>query len=111
MRGAPFHLGVDELELGIIPAYAGSTHEAVAVIKAFWDHPRVCGEHTVQAVFFAEQGGSSPRMRGAQIDEDAITEYYGIIPAYAGSTPRSPPSWRRGRVIPAYAGSTRRTEA
>ena len=31
--------------LGIIPAYAGSTREAVGIGIVRWDHPRIRGEH------------------------------------------------------------------
>ena len=31
--------------VGIIPAYAGSTHSADASTVGGRDHPRVCGEH------------------------------------------------------------------
>ena len=51
---------------GIIPAYAGSTVSKSGDNRLDRDHPRVCGEHTF---FQAPPGvkiGSSPRMRGAR---------------------------------------------
>ena len=32
---------------GIIPAYAGNTSLMIRSADGIWDHPRVCGEHTV----------------------------------------------------------------
>ena len=32
-------------ETGIIPAYAGNTDSSGQTSTAWWDHPRVCGEH------------------------------------------------------------------
>ena len=51
---------------GIIPAYAGNTRFQ-PFRQGFWrDHPRVCGEHIVDAIVEALKNG--------------------IIPAYAGNT-------------------------
>ena len=46
MRGALPHLECAAVQSGIIPAYAGSTGRGQARRIGFWDHPRVCGEHT-----------------------------------------------------------------
>ena len=93
MRGArevrDAHLSVR----GIIPAYAGSTLRAVVVAAMDRDHPRVCGEHTLRSKLNGETEGSSPRMRGAPLDDSDGSELLGIIPAYAGSTP-APIRWR-----------------
>ena len=106
MRGAPFHLGVDELELGIIPAYAGSTHEAVAVIKAFWDHPRVCGEHKSMRMLSLNITGSSPRMRGARLEARRRGGEVGSSPRMRGAHAERKPDRAPHGIIPAYAGST-----
>ena len=93
--------------MGIIPAYAGSTH--------------------IQTWKGWSGNGSSPHTRGAQVDELFAVRDSRIIPAYAGSTPsvRRATRARRGSsphtrgalhyprqghdppgIIPAYAGST-----
>ena len=36
--------------LGIIPAYAGNTFAGVERLFDGWDHPRVCGEHTLDTI-------------------------------------------------------------
>ena len=54
-------------ETGIIPAYAGSTTCRSSPLEMPGDHPRIRGEHGVEAHEFVRE--------------------LGIIPAYAGSTP------------------------
>ena len=50
------------------------------------DHPRGCGEHGDEGMGFSRVQGSSPRMRGARINDFPHICDYGIIPADAGST-------------------------
>ena len=76
----------DDRAVGIIPAYAGSTHEINACRSSSWDHPRICGEHVAAIALFTPPKGSSPHMRGAQKPSARLNGWPGIIPAYAGST-------------------------
>ena len=46
VRGAPRIPGPRPPVRGIIPACAGSTRGAVNTAEVFWDHPRMCGEHS-----------------------------------------------------------------
>ena len=71
---------------GIIPAYAGSTWRCDVTTPRSWDHPRVCGEHSVIWKVSKLLLGSSPRMRGALVGDLDKRARDGIIPAYAGST-------------------------
>ena len=113
--------------VGIIPAYAGSTGGRYQFERAWKDHPRIRGEHSLFSARSPLSRGSSPHTRGAQailVDSDF---FVGIIPAYAGSTarrteapartPGSSPhtrgalngasiGYKARRIIPAYAGST-----
>ena len=73
---------------GIIPAYAGSTITAIWSPALTWDHPRIRGEHAAFAVPPIEVPGSSPHTRGARSGRRRRCDVPGIIPAYAGSTPR-----------------------
>ena len=50
---------------GIIPACAGSTSLAFMRFWAVRDHPRMCGEHSVQIDRDNAIKGSSPHVRGA----------------------------------------------
>ncbi len=87
-RGA---LGYPDLllpQVGIIPAYAGSTIRCRTSPARWWDHPRIRGEHVISTVVGWVAQGSSPHTRGAL---DAVCRQLrgrGIIPAYAGSTSR-----------------------
>ncbi len=47
MRGTLFLSVIACRPCGIIPAYAGNTRPAFPNRSASWDHPRVCGEHTL----------------------------------------------------------------
>ena len=91
-RGAQYaHQGHHRRE-GIIPAYAGSTALDVVVHAHLTDHPRIRGEHTRQDDEPTLDWGSSPHTRGARSWIPARPCSRGIIPAYAGSTARSPPA-------------------
>ena len=90
MRGAHHQPGDVRQRPGIIPAYAGSTSPTRRRAAAARDHPRVCGEHHSRSADAARAMGSSPRMRGAPTATGLYGLQDGIIPAYAGSTPRPP---------------------
>ena len=70
--------------VGIIPAYAGSTHLVLA--------PLVAGP------------GSSPHTRGAHFEVVVDPIQLGIIPAYVGSTPATRPAPRRCEDHPRIRG-------
>ena len=76
---------------GIIPAYAGNTSSMALALFMTWDHPRVCGEHSVSTLKVSNPEGSSPRMRGTRTKSALQISGLGIIPAYAGNTPRPDP--------------------
>ena len=86
MRGTP--LGNADLSGAnlIIPAYAGNTSWRCGSRCRAWDHPRVCGEHTMRNFPYLRDEGSSPRMRGTLGLIHGSIGNAGIIPAYAGNT-------------------------
>ena len=90
MRGALVCVLVHVSVVGIIPAYAGSTRNQSRGRTFYRDHPRVCGEHSAEHIAALAEQGSSPRMRGAPRNYFLGLLPAGIIPAYAGSTPRPP---------------------
>ena len=47
MRGTPLAVPRVRSLQGIIPAYAGNTDACHPDGRVDWDHPRVCGEHSV----------------------------------------------------------------
>ena len=86
VRGARFEHVPHRRELGIIPACAGSTGWCCRPSAATWDHPRMCGEHSMSMFAPSENKGSSPHVRGA-LDLCVLgLKLLGIIPACAGST-------------------------
>ena len=86
MRGALDQAGFGDGFDRIIPAYAGSTSVSPCRRGAPKDHPRVCGEHGLNATSGPPLEGSSPRMRGALQCGALSGSGARIIPAYAGST-------------------------
>ena len=126
-RGARLPCLLVPVELGIIPAYAGSTPAMSPCPRRTWDHPRLRGEHSFPEKVTTVRTGSSPLTRGARSGPHCSQDLSGIIPAYAGST-KAPSTYvsffvgssplTRGallclavrsrplRIIPAYAGST-----
>ena len=71
---------------GIIPACAGSTICSTTWFLTMRDHPRMCGEHSLDAMVRVEAEGSSPHVRGALFRRAFREGNSGIIPACAGST-------------------------
>ena len=66
MRGTRHRDPRPVLEVGIIPADAGSTGKVKSTNTYIEDHPRGCGEHRVSRELEIGERGSSPRMRGAR---------------------------------------------
>src|SRR5690606_24587097 len=79
--GVPLHG-----DLGITPAYAGSTPTDDSRRRQRTDHPRVRGEHDGDLIPSQFVDGSSPRARGAQYERISEVIKGRIIPACAGST-------------------------
>ena len=88
-RGAPVARAVDNRPQGIIPACAGSTVCEPVPIWTDGDHPRLRGEHELKEGVVVSVKGSSPLARGARRPLAGAVRSVGIIPACAGSTPRS----------------------
>ena len=88
-RGARLHLCTKKAGGGIIPAYAGSTLPPASRRRNGRDHPRIRGEHFSSRINVITCLGSSPHTRGALGQLGNRFRSKGIIPAYAGSTPRA----------------------
>ena len=50
--------------LRITPAYAGKRVSSIRLFVVFKDHPRLCGEKTLDTARSADLVGSPPPMRG-----------------------------------------------
>ena len=103
-RGALIFSRCNGRDRGIIPAYAGSTSHLRSFMNSSWDHPRIRGEHESVKGKAVHQAGSSPHTRGALHFLDGEVYSAGIIPAYAGSTPRLAPHSRLGWDHPRIRG-------
>ena len=66
VRGTPNPEWAGGVNIGIIPACAGNTITSRLQISSARDHPRMCGEHYVQAPTRSERMGSSPHVRGTR---------------------------------------------
>ena len=74
----------------IIPAGAGKGRKAVVDYIRKADHPRGCGEGGLLRKERINAGGSSPRVRGREAEQERIEQARRIIPAGAGKGPRTP---------------------
>ncbi len=104
MRGALRQAAQAPVDLGIIPADAGSTAPRTAPARRAGDHPRGCGEHGHDSSWVRFVWGSSPRMRGAPPPRPPRGQWQGIIPADAGSTRPPREGWSSGRDHPRGCG-------
>ncbi len=85
-RGARQPQALTRVRPGLIPACAGSTGAQGCSVCGRGAHPRVRGEHVLSGSNPYNKAGSSPRARGAHVDEPAGLVGWGLIPACAGST-------------------------
>ena len=86
MRGTLAGCSLTQLLIGIIPADAGNTTQILDRADREGDHPRGCGEHWQDPLKSSAGRGSSPRMRGTQINNMFGADGIRIIPADAGNT-------------------------
>ena len=105
--GAPCHRCSRRARSGIIPAYAGSTSNALRICSLASDHPRIRGEHGDMNPPPGVPVGSSPHTRGAHRVLGRPAERQRNHPRIRGEHTHRPDGGRRDRgIIPAYAGST-----
>ena len=104
VRGALANRGRRHPGRGIIPACAGSTDCKRKPLIFWWDHPRMCGEHSPRGDVHPNMSGSSPHVRGAPLHAAREGRPQGIIPACAGSTFREVDRPRIERDHPRMCG-------
>ena len=71
VRGAGAYFGTFSMTPRIIPARAGSRRPSRRCRWTWWDHPRACGEQIDGRLAAHVVSGSSPRVRGAVIEQRA----------------------------------------
>ena len=81
----------------ITPAHAGKTTLALPFSLPATDHPRACGENTMESMQRLPKGGSPPRVRGKRLIASVLPPQPRITPARAGKTLRK---WRISVVDP-----------
>ena len=86
MRGKPKRLMVDSFGDRITPADAGKTIKIIHFTFRTWDHPRGCGENSINLASISGGKGSPPRMRGKRLAANLEYVGNGITPADAGKT-------------------------
>ena len=88
--------------IGSSPHTRGARSKLYVCIYKHADHPRIRGEHRRPGGPFGQRRGSSPHTRGAPGRRGRGETGVGIIPAYAGSTPRRirtfPHIWDHPRI-------------
>ena len=71
-----------------IPACAGNRAISCPAYAVAAVHPRVCGEQTRRSIGNYPPRGSSPRVRGTDVEKEKGREDYRFIPACAGNSIR-----------------------
>ena len=87
-----------------IPACAGNTAASPSELRKSTVHPRVCGEHPLQASPRKSCSGSSPRVRGTREGPLFARRLRRFIPACAGNTIAVTGHRRRRPVHPRVCG-------
>ena len=105
MRGAARGARPRSQHCGITPAHAGSSILEVIFGKGGEDHPRACGEQFPVPAGVDFDGGSPPRMRGAEFDDHRLPPVEGSPPRMRGAVPGHLDRMARKRITPAHAGS------
>ena len=90
MRGIHFTDTNRRKRTRFIPAHAGNTTEITFTTTKMTVHPRACGEYSSRPSKYANNAGSSPRMRGILSVEREVFDRVRFIPAHAGNTKSTP---------------------
>ena len=86
MRGKAFANYVTLGRERITPAYAGKSILPLLPDRSHQDHPRLCGEKFLSALWKIFWTGSPPPMRGKEALYSAVQRGDRITPAYAGKS-------------------------
>ena len=103
-RGARDRRHLDAVDLGLIPAGAGSTFRVSGSGPPRSAHPRRRGEHLTALSAEVLGTGSSPQARGAPDSSAALVSLERLIPAGAGSTCMGLPARTAGPAHPRRRG-------
>ena len=84
VRGKEVLASAPWMLMRITPACAGKRAVKKEGCRAYWDHPRVCGEKFTGGLGQPAHAGSPPRVRGKVFDKSRHLSYLRITPACAG---------------------------
>ena len=87
-----------------IPAYAGKTRTLMSMVFTPAEHPRVCGENTVDFLHSVLASGTSPCMRGKLFILVRCMTAPWNIPVYAGKTSPLPCAYLTSAEHPRVCG-------
>ena len=85
-RGKLLGAGVEDTEIGLIPAHAGKTLHSPTTEWRWRAHPRSRGENVAFIPIRRHRPGSSPLTRGKRTHSVQVGSQSGLIPAHAGKT-------------------------
>ena len=94
----------------ITPAYAGKSGGSGGACSSCWDHPRLCGEKTVEFRGCDNLVGSPPPMRGKERRSPHLPRLLRITPAYAGKSQNHKQVQWFGKDHPRLCGEKRHVE-
>ena len=106
VRGHLVRVQDNVVEMGSIPACAGSPLVSNVIGVALWVYPRVCGVTVVLSPHGHRKDGLSPRVRGHRASAASTTTPPGSIPACAGSPSFGVASSGGSGVYPRVCGVT-----
>ena len=106
VRGKQIASRVEDNTSRITPACAGKTYTDAAVLCDYADHPRVCGENSVNYQLRHDKNGSPPRVRGKLSSSSASASRCGSPPRVRGKLSPRFQLICDTRITPACAGKT-----
>ena len=107
MRGKETQVAEDEAPEGITPAYAGKRNMSGHCGRRTWDHPRVCGEKTIEEIAVTQAVGITPAYAGKRLSKKLpLLKLLGSPPRMRGKEFRQPDFLPPDRITPAYAGKS-----
>ena len=86
VRGKGMLAGIPSMMVRITPACAGKRDHVSIMLKAFGDHPRMCGEKISLVIRLKTKMGSPPHVRGKVFRLRLFQCGDGITPACAGKS-------------------------
>ena len=104
LRGTDVQSMITQYAERFIPAPAGNSWERAVGSTRIPVHPRACGEQPLLSAPDSSSNGSSPRLRGTELQCLIRNEHRRFIPAPAGNSTSIPPTMSIFPVHPRACG-------